>query len=58
MRKEHEFPGGGGQCKKMENSRGVKVNLTRNPGGQLQKNQYPQQGKVQFISGKAHFFKQ
>ena len=27
---------------KMENSRGVTVNLTGNPGVQLQKNRYPQ----------------
>ena len=38
----------------MKNSRGVTVNLTENPGVQLQKNHYPQQGGgLQFFSGKA-----
>ena len=31
----------GGQCKKMENSRGVTVILTENPGGSTLKNRYP-----------------
>ena len=60
LRKEHEFPGGGGQCKRMENSRGVnlKVNLTGNPGGSTSKKiNILNRGGVQFISGKAHFFK-
>ena len=39
----------GGQCKKKENSRGVTVNLTGNPGGELQENRYPQQGWAQFF---------
>ena len=34
----------GGRYKKMENSREIIVNLTGNPGGQLQKNRYPRQG--------------
>ena len=37
------------QCKKMENSRGVTVNLTGSPGGQLQKNRYSQQGGYNFF---------
>ena len=39
----------GGQSKKIENSRGVTVNFTGNPGGQLQKNRYPQQGGYNFF---------
>ena len=40
----------GVNAKKMENSKGVMVNLTENPGarGQLQRNRYPQQGKFFF----------
>ena len=36
----------GGRYKKMENSREIIVNLTGNPGGQLQKNRYPRQGSI------------
>ena len=45
----------GGQCKKMESTRGVTVNLAGNP-GESTKNQYPQQGGgVQLFSVKAHW---
>ena len=32
------------QCEKSGKFQGITVNLTGNPGGQLQKNRYPQQG--------------
>ena len=45
----------GGSKKKMENSRGITVNLTENPGGvNIKKNRCPQRG-VQFFSGKAQY---
>ena len=57
LRKKHGFPGG--QCKKIENSRRITVNSTRNPGGSTsKKNRYPQQGgggcKI-FFSGKKKY---
>ena len=46
-----------GQCKKMENSRGITVNLTGNPGGSNSKKSISSTGEgVQFFSGKAHFW--
>ena len=55
IEENHGFSKGGGQCKKIENSRGVTVNLTGNPRGfNKKKNQYPHKG-VQFLSGKVQF---
>ena len=47
----------GGQCKKMENSRGVSVNLTGNPGGgvNFKKKIYIYNRGVQLFSGKAQY---
>ena len=55
FRKKHGFSGKSMQ--KMENSRGVTINLTGHPGSQLQKNRYPQQGEgLELFSGKAQYF--
>ena len=46
----------GGQWKKIENSRGVTVNFTGNPGGSTSKKSISSTGGLQFFSGKAHYF--
>ena len=43
----------GGQCKKKGKSQGVTVNLTGNPGGELQENRYPQQIGGTIVSRKS-----
>ena len=45
----------GGQDKKMENSKGITLNLTGNSGGSTSKKSMFLTGGVQFFSGKVHY---